>query len=73
MNRKYILMNYEDITDKIIEDTLITDKSKLRKSNENKVLVSYIGDLPLSLKGKTSLTHFEALEEIKKDVWKLEL
>lgn len=73
MNRKYILMNYEDITDKIIEDTLITNKSDLRKSNENKVLVSYEGNLPSSLKGQTPLTHSEALEEVKKDVWKLEL
>ena len=69
MERNYVILNFSELTDEIISQTLITNKDMLRKSSENKVIVGYEGNLPNSLSGKSSLSHEAVLTELKKDVW----
>ena len=67
--RKYMVINFSELTDEVLEKTKIKNKDFFRKSKDNKVIISFDEDLPTSLNNKTILTHEEALNEMSKETW----
>lgn len=67
--RKYMVINFSELTDEVLEKTTIKNKDFFRKSKDNKVIISFDEDLPTSLNNKTILTHEEALNEMSKETW----
>ena len=63
------MMNSDDIIGQTLEDSLASAR---KDKNEEITFVSFIGDTPSTLSGKTILSLAEMREELKKDSWKID-
>ena len=69
-NRKWVIVNLTDVTDKMVEDCIQTSRDTLRKSlDESKVVLKYSGNKPRSLYGKTTYSHSGILEVLSGEEW----
>ena len=69
-NRKWVIVNVSDITDKMIESAIQTSMSTLRKSLDGtKAILKWGGDTPTCFDGMTTYNHSEILTELAKSTW----
>tara|TARA_R110000787_G_scaffold56677_4_gene130144 strand:+ start:1824 stop:2051 length:228 start_codon:yes stop_codon:yes gene_type:complete len=60
MNRKYIILNTSELGGLNFNQLVTTSANTARKNNAgNKAIVSYVGDTPDGLSGKTEYTNSE--------------
>ena len=73
MGYKFVILNVSEVTNEIINQTLEDSLASARKDkNEEITFVSFIGNTPSTLSGKTILTLAEMHQELKKDSWKID-
>ena len=69
-NRKWVIVNVSDITDKMIGSAIQTSMSTLRKSLDGtKAILKWDGDTPTCFDGMTTYNHSEILTELAKSTW----
>ena len=70
MDRKYVILNLDEIDSVDFNQVMETEASKVRKSVDgSKFFVKYEGGQPSFLWGKTEYTHSEILEVLATDEW----
>ena len=73
MEYKFVKLNVSEVTSEIIGQTLEDSLASARKDKDEEITcVSFIGDTPSTLSGKTILSLAEMREELKKDSWKID-
>ena len=70
-NRKWVIVNYSDVTDEMISAALQTSRSTLRHTvtGTDKVILKWDGDTPEVFDGMTTYNHSEILTELAKNTW----
>ena len=69
-NRKYVIIDKDDVSSVDFSKVLETSADTLRYSTDgNKTFVKYEGSKPSFLTGKTAYTHSQILTELAKDEW----
>lgn len=72
MDRKYIILNWDEIDSVDFDQVMETEASKVRKSVDGtKFFVKFEGDVPSFLEGKTIYSHSEILVILATDKWTL--
>lgn len=70
MDRKYVILNLDEIDSVDFDQVMETEASKVRKSVDGtKFFVKFVGDTPSFLEGKTQYTHSEILVELATPEW----
>jgi len=70
MDRKYVILNLDEIDSVDFDQVMETEASKIRKSVDgSKFFVKYEGSQPSFLSGKTEYTHSEILTILATDEW----
>jgi hypothetical protein len=70
MDRKYVILNLDEIDSVDFDQVMETEASNVRKSVDgSKFFVKYEGGQPSFLWGKTEYTHSEILEVLATDEW----
>ena len=69
-NRKWVILNVSDVTDKMIDNSIQTSLDTLRKNADNsKCILKWSGDTPSCFDGIKTYTYSEILEELQKSDW----
>ena len=70
-NRKYLIINYADVTDEMIDSSIAHSKDHLRKSitGTDKVILKWDGDTPSVFDGMTTYNHSQIRTELAKSTW----
>lgn len=72
MDRKYVILNWDEIDSVDFDQVMETEASKVRKSVDGtKFFVKFEGDVPSFLEGKTIYSHSEILVILATDEWTL--
>jgi hypothetical protein len=70
MDRKYVILNLDEIDSVDFDQVMETEASKVRKSVDGtKFFVKFVGDTPSFLEGKTIYSHSEILAILATDEW----
>lgn len=70
MDRKYVILNLDEIDSVDFNQVMETEASKVRKSVDgSKFFVKFEGDTPSFLEGKTIHSHSEILAILATDEW----
>lgn len=70
MDRKYVILNLDEIDSIDFNQVMETEASKVRKSVDgSKFFVKFEGDTPSFLEGKTIYSHSEILAILATDEW----
>ena len=70
MDRKYVILNLDEIDSVDFNQVMETEASKVRKSVDgSKFFVKFEGDTPSFLDGKTQYTHSEILAILATEQW----
>jgi hypothetical protein len=70
MDRKYVILNLDEIDSVDFDQVMETEASKVRKSLDgSKFFVKYEGTQPFFLLGKTEYTHEEILNILSGPEW----
>ena len=70
MDRKYVILNLDEIDSVDFDQVMETEASKIRKSVDgSKFFVKYEGEQPSFLSGKTEYTHSEILAILATEEW----
>jgi len=70
MDRKYVILNWDEIDSVDFDQVMETEASKVRKSVDGtKFFVKFEGDVPSFLEGKTIYSHSEILTILATDEW----
>jgi hypothetical protein len=70
MDRKYVILNLDEIDSVDFNQVMETEASKVRKSVDgSKFFVKFEGDTPSFLDGKTQYTHSEILAILATEEW----
>ena len=70
MDRKYVILNLDEIDSVDFDQVMETEASKVRKSVDgSKFFVKYEGEQPSFLSGKTEYTHSEILAILATEEW----
>ena len=70
MDRKYVILNWDEIDSVDFDQVMETEASKVRKSVDGtKFFVKFEGDVPSFLEGKTIYSHSEILVILATDEW----
>jgi hypothetical protein len=70
MDRKYVILNLDEIDSVDFDQVMETEASKVRKSVDgSKLFVKYEGTQPSFLSGKQEYTHSEILAILATDEW----
>jgi len=70
MDRKYVILNLDEIDSVDFSQVMETESSKVRKSVDgSKFFVKFEGDVPSFLDGKTIYSHSEILAILATDEW----
>ena len=69
-NRKWVIVNVDDITEEMISSAIQSSMGSLRKSLDgNKAILKWKGDTPSCFDGITIYSHSEIKAELAKDTW----
>jgi len=70
-NRRWVIVNYSDVTDEMLSSALERSRSALRHTitGTDKVILKWDGDTPSVFDGMTTYTHSEILTELAKSAW----
>ena len=72
-NRDWVIVNVSDITDEMIEKSIQTSLSTLRKTLDgSKAILIYEGRKPSCFYNITTYTHSEIKAELAKSAWQIE-
>ena len=70
LTRKFVIVNYSDVTDEMISSALENSRETLRKTLDgSKALLKFDGDTPSCFNGMTLYSYDEIIEECKKNTW----
>tara|TARA_Y100000004_G_C8870194_1_gene392956 strand:+ start:387 stop:617 length:231 start_codon:yes stop_codon:yes gene_type:complete len=70
MDRKYVILNLDEIDSIDFNQVMETEASKVRKSVDgSKFFVKFEGDTPSFLEGKTIYSHSEILAILATEEW----
>jgi len=73
MDRKYVILNLDEIDSVDFDQVMQTEASKVRKSLDgSKFFVKYEGEQPSFLSGKTEHSHEEILSILSGPEWQSE-
>jgi len=69
-NRKWVIVNVSDITDKMIINAIQSGRDTLRKTLDgSKAILKFDDNTPSCFEGLTTYNHSEILEELAKSAW----
>tara|TARA_R110002167_G_scaffold94892_2_gene253041 strand:+ start:8768 stop:9001 length:234 start_codon:yes stop_codon:yes gene_type:complete len=69
-NRKWVIVNVDDITDEMISSAIQSSMGSLRKSlDSSKTILKWEGDTPSCFDGITTYSHSEIRTELAKNTW----
>jgi hypothetical protein len=69
-NRKWVIVDYDDINDEMIQNAMQISKDSLRKSLDGtKGLLKWEGETPSCFEGMTIYNHSEILEILRGSDW----
>ena len=70
-NRRWVIVNYSDVTDEMLSSALERSRSALRHTitGTDKVILKWDGDTPSCFDGMTTYTHSEIKTELAKSEW----
>jgi|TARA_R100000084_G_C4585552_1_gene115864 uncharacterized protein Veg len=69
-NRKWVIINISDVTDKMIKSSIQTSTDTLRQSLDgSKVILKWDGDTADCFDGITTYSYSEILTELAKSSW----
>tara|TARA_R110000823_G_scaffold291175_1_gene409553 strand:- start:879 stop:1112 length:234 start_codon:yes stop_codon:yes gene_type:complete len=69
-NRKWVIVNVDDITEEMISSAIQTSTSSLRKSLDgSKAILKWEGDTPSCFDGMITYSHSEIKTELAKNTW----
>jgi len=69
MNRKFVILEADEVSSVDFSQVIETSADTLRHSSSGKTFVKYDGDQPSFLEGKEELSHAEMLETLDSDEW----
>ena len=69
MNRKFVILEADEVSSVDFSQVIETSADTLRHSSNGKTFVKYDGDKPSFLEGKEELSHVEMLETLDSDEW----
>ena len=70
-DRKFIIINYENVTDEMINNSNEISRDVLRHSvsGVDRVILKWDGDTPEVFDGMETLNHSEIRTELSKNIW----